>query len=207
MARCTSFLLSAIALAVSPFGFASDYKDHPMVQPYPKAELKRTLIQQYEPFSFPSSIVNNNAKPVSYSHIDTKGDLWRNTYVVEDVSTLKIYENYLAAAKKLGFNIVFSCQLASCGSEQQAADLGELVSAQQTVYNYYRNPYYFLGEKQTPKGKTYAAWFIGAYESDVGVQQAISDATTLDNNLIKVCLLYTSPSPRDRQKSRMPSSA
>ena len=26
-------------------------------------------------------------------------------------------------------------------------------------------------------------------------------------NLIKICLLYTSPSPRDRQKSRMPSSA
>ena len=25
--------------------------------------------------------------------------------------------------------------------------------------------------------------------------------------LIKICLLYTSPSPRDRQKSRMPSSA
>ena len=24
---------------------------------------------------------------------------------------------------------------------------------------------------------------------------------------VKVCLLYTSPSPRDRQKSRMPSSA
>ena len=27
------------------------------------------------------------------------------------------------------------------------------------------------------------------------------------NNQIKPCLLYTSPSPRDRQKSRMPSSA
>ena len=25
--------------------------------------------------------------------------------------------------------------------------------------------------------------------------------------VIKICLLYTSPSPRDRQKSRMPSSA
>ena len=24
---------------------------------------------------------------------------------------------------------------------------------------------------------------------------------------VKICLLYTSPSPRDRQKSRMPSSA
>ena len=26
-------------------------------------------------------------------------------------------------------------------------------------------------------------------------------------DLLKICLLYTSPSPRDRQKSRMPSSA
>ena len=30
---------------------------------------------------------------------------------------------------------------------------------------------------------------------------------TLNNTLLRVCLLYTSPSPRDRQKSRMPSSA
>ena len=28
-----------------------------------------------------------------------------------------------------------------------------------------------------------------------------------DNTLAFICLLYTSPSPRDRQKSRMPSSA
>ena len=28
-----------------------------------------------------------------------------------------------------------------------------------------------------------------------------------DGNLYRLCLLYTSPSPRDRQKSRMPSSA
>ena len=27
------------------------------------------------------------------------------------------------------------------------------------------------------------------------------------NQIVKACLLYTSPSPRDRQKSRMPSSA
>ena len=29
----------------------------------------------------------------------------------------------------------------------------------------------------------------------------------LDEKKLKYCLLYTSPSPRDRQKSRMPSSA
>ena len=30
---------------------------------------------------------------------------------------------------------------------------------------------------------------------------------SLANNITTTCLLYTSPSPRDRQKSRMPSSA
>ena len=33
------------------------------------------------------------------------------------------------------------------------------------------------------------------------------EGNILDQPLIENCLLYTSPSPRDRQKSRMPSSA
>ena len=38
--------------------------------------------------------------------------------------------------------------------------------------------------------------------------QAMSNIQVLDGyNIKKICLLYTSPSPRDRQKSRMPSSA
>ena len=36
------------------------------------------------------------------------------------------------------------------------------------------------------------------------VQETVSNVVQYD---IKTCLLYTSPSPRDRQKSRMPSSA
>ena len=39
------------------------------------------------------------------------------------------------------------------------------------------------------------------------VQGQGSGAATFDAELVKGCLLYTSPSPRDRQKSRMPSSA
>ena len=38
------------------------------------------------------------------------------------------------------------------------------------------------------------------------VTRAIPDAPTVKGGL-QTCLLYTSPSPRDRQKSRMPSSA
>ena len=41
------------------------------------------------------------------------------------------------------------------------------------------------------------------YEHNFLVQY---DATAHDKHS-KICLLYTSPSPRDRQKSRMPSSA
>ena len=38
-------------------------------------------------------------------------------------------------------------------------------------------------------------------------KQAISNRYETENDILKSCLLYTSPSPRDRQKSRMPSSA
>ena len=40
------------------------------------------------------------------------------------------------------------------------------------------------------------------YNQPEGLAHAFRDATRL-----LICLLYTSPSPRDRQKSRMPSSA
>ena len=36
---------------------------------------------------------------------------------------------------------------------------------------------------------------------------ALDRLATEDIDLVLLCLLYTSPSPRDRQKSRMPSSA
>ena len=42
------------------------------------------------------------------------------------------------------------------------------------------------------------------------LKEAIADAKAVKETAIanaKLCLLYTSPSPRDRQKSRMPSSA
>ena len=41
--------------------------------------------------------------------------------------------------------------------------------------------------------------------SDAGIAQATDAAA--QEALFRSCLLYTSPSPRDRQKSRMPSSA
>ena len=44
---------------------------------------------------------------------------------------------------------------------------------------------------------------------DVGIaeQHAVTLAAGMSCDGLKPCLLYTSPSPRDREKSRMPSSA
>ena len=41
----------------------------------------------------------------------------------------------------------------------------------------------------------------------VGTVRSMEKAEIVREGIAKVCLLYTSPSPRDRQKSRMPSSA
>ena len=40
-----------------------------------------------------------------------------------------------------------------------------------------------------------------------GRQRMLSQRTALFSSLLEDCLLYTSPSPRDRTRSRMPSSA
>ena len=57
-----------------------------------------------------------------------------------------------------------------------------------------------LGIAKTGSGKT--ASFVLPI-----VNQILKDKVGQRNRQPKVCLLYTSPSPRDRQKSRMPSSA
>ena len=42
---------------------------------------------------------------------------------------------------------------------------------------------------------------------NVDIQNALQKAQILLNRVVITCLLYTSPSPRDRTRSRMPSSA
>ena len=49
---------------------------------------------------------------------------------------------------------------------------------------------------------------IGSYEIQTKSLRRLINGLELDNKAVDgYCLLYTSPSPRDRQKSRMPSSA
>eukprot|EP01015_Nassula_variabilis_P024414 TRINITY_DN4673_c0_g2_i10.p1 TRINITY_DN4673_c0_g2~~TRINITY_DN4673_c0_g2_i10.p1 ORF type:complete len:213 (+),score=36.05 TRINITY_DN4673_c0_g2_i10:66-704(+) len=49
--------------------------------------------------------------------------------------------------------------------------------------------------------------YDGSYEYSILMQSKGVHILNLDSTNYGICLLYTSPSPRDRQKSRMPSSA
>ena len=60
------------------------------------------------------------------------------------------------------------------------------------------------GTAKTPK-KFWAKWREEILSDDDF--NRIKNTPAADNSLLDGCLLYTSPSPRDRQKSRMPSSA
>ena len=48
---------------------------------------------------------------------------------------------------------------------------------------------------------------IKSAAKEAGIELKFSDAQQKQENQIKACLLYTSPSPRDKRQSRMPSSA
>src|SRR5665213_1223344 len=70
-------------------------------------------------------------------------------------------------------------------------------------------------------GQTFARAMGGDFQQEVNLLQLYSDVASayvqqvtepstvrhMVDRAMRICLLYTSPSPRDRQKSRMPSSA
>lgn len=164
--------------------------DHPLFSAYPNAQLKKAQMYDYEKFSLPTSIVDTSKNPDTFTKQDVIGDLYWHNYEVGNVSSMKVFENYLAAAKQLGFKEVFSCALDACGNESQASALGSLIAVRENVFNYYRKPYYWLGEKDSPKGKITVAWFVGADEDQVSVQQVIVESEPLETGLIKVDATY-----------------
>jgi outer membrane protein OmpA-like peptidoglycan-associated protein len=175
-------------LAFTQTAIAYD-EDYPMFSTYPSAERDGARMTDYEKITLPISKADNN-NPVPFTPLILIGDVYKHTYEIENVSSLKVFENYQAAAKQAGFNPLFTCALDACGNEEQVQNLGAILSINNDVYNGYHNPYYWIGEKTTSKGKLIAAWFIGAYETEVTVQQVIVETESLEINLIKINSAY-----------------
>lgn len=190
MSRCTVFVIGMALAGFSSLLHAGYEKDHPLFSGYPGADLERAVMYDYERFSFPASTVDVSKEPKVFKPVEVIGDLYMHNYEIENVSSLKVYENYLDAAKKAGFKPIFSCALDACGNEDQAKALGILIAVRGDVYNDYHKPYYWVGEKESPKGKIIAAWFVGSYEDKVGVQQVIVESEPLETGLVKVDAAY-----------------
>jgi len=187
-----------LSLGFSTQLYASDKQDHPLFAAYPGAKISYSRMLDYETFTLPLSVVDTSKKPAAFTPLALVGDLYRHTYSVSNVSTLKVYENYLAAAKSVGFKPLFSCQLDACGTPDQVKALGGLLAINDSVYNNYNNPYYWIGEKTTPKGKIIAAWFIGIYDEYVNIQQVIVEEEPLTTGLVKVDSAYAGPAATEQ---------
>lgn len=190
MSRRALPLLALSSVLISPSLYANYEQDHPLFSPYTNADMGQAQFYDYEKFSYPASIIDTSKNPQTYTKLSVVGDLYLHNYELENVSSLKVYENYQAAAKQAGFKQIFVCALEACGSDNQAQELGALVAVRGSVYNHYHNPYYWLGEKETPKGKIYVAWFVGAYEDSVSLQQVIVEEEPLEMGLVKVDVSY-----------------
>ena len=64
-----------------------------------------------------------------------------------------------------------------------------------------------FGDGTTATGSQVTHTFAAPGQFEVSLTAANEAGVNVTSAIITVCLLYTSPSPRDRQKSRMPSSA
>ena len=94
----------------------------------------------------------------------------------------------LAGAIRGGLSVELTAKLlgASCG-------VGAIVGT------------YLLGRRLSATAPPLAPWLLAT--SITSTMFAVSGLETSLCTLLLVCLLYTSPSPRDRTRSRMPSSA
>lgn len=158
--------------------------DHPLIARYPGARLENVRKVEYErvdvPFGEQGSTLDVN------DSLSLTGDISLHTYTVNNVSTLKVMENYRSAIEDLGFDIGYECALEACGGSELSEEIGGRIAVNESVYNYYRKPYYFVAQKDAPQGSITLALFFGGDGGDVRVQQAIVEEKGTQKDLVKV---------------------
>ena len=75
----------------------------------------------------------------------------------------------------------------------------DLTKVSDNVYSFTPDPRYFVGN--TPHG----GYILALMNKAMSI--VLTHPSAINSNVYYLCLLYTSPSPRDRTRSRMPSSA
>jgi len=164
-------------------------QDHPLLSRYPGSYIEDFKQVDYEEFSIPVGVVNKKTKQIPT--LDVTGDLTQITYVVNNVSSLKIYHNYVGALVKEGFETVFSCQKSSCSKNtnkrkirDDIKQLGDILAVE-SIYNYSEQPRYQVMKKVLDEQTTYAVFFIGNYQGHSRIQLVVIQTKPLLTGLIE----------------------
>ncbi|WMS87241.1 OmpA family protein [Pleionea litopenaei] len=107
------FLFAIVCGLLLPSTKAEDIH-HPLVKPFAGAETETRKRFEYFEATLPLSTFENS----NYDQVATRaveGRFTYNRYSIENTSALEIYKNYLAAFKKQGFEIEFTCAPKACG--------------------------------------------------------------------------------------------
>jgi len=157
--------------------------DHSLLTRYPGSYIERHQQVDYDEVSLVNDVPNAVNK--EFSLLEIVGDVTHITYIHQDVSTLKIYRNYVAALTKQGFETVFSCQKDSCAKKRKTlTKLGDFISVDH-VYNFYRHPRYLLMKNSHEGQTTYVAVFVGDHEAVARTQLVVVRTEPLQKGLIK----------------------
>lgn len=157
--------------------------DHSLLTRYPGSYIEKYQQVDYDEVSLVTDVPN--ATTNQFSFLDITGDITHITYIIKNISTLKIYHNYVAALTKQGFEVVFSCQKTTCGKKNKIhTKLGDFISVDR-VYNFYHHPRYLLMKNNHDGQTTYAAVFIGDYQAKARIQLIVARTEPLQKGLIK----------------------
>jgi len=157
-------------------------KDHPLLSRYPGSHIQSYHNMDYDEISLPIGIQDTKTK--LFPLLDIVGDITQITYIKHDVSTLKIYQNYVATLTKDGFEPVFSCEKEGCGLKRDnKSQLGDLIAKGQ-VYNFYHRPRYQLMQNTVDGQTTYVGIFVGHHHAQTRTQLVIARTEPLQKGLI-----------------------
>lgn len=184
ISKCSAILISIFLTA--HVAYADDNPHYPVFGGYPGARLSAVQTADYDAVTMPTSTIDANSYPSKVKEIEVKGKVFQYLYEISKVSTLQVYENYATAITTAGFQVVFSCKLNACGSENESTSLGEHIAINNNIYAMYEKPFYILAKKSNGTANVYGAWFIGGLNGDVAVQQMIVEEKPLQNGLIVV---------------------
>ena len=158
-------------------------KDHPLIQRYPSSHIINYKQVDYDEISLAIEVPQKSKD--NFKRLDVVGDITQITYGINNVSTLKIFRNYIAGLTKAGFEPVYSCEKKSCSDIRSIKkDLAKMVG-DYDVSNYVNKVRYQLMKSQQNDQTTYVAIYVGSYSDKAMISLAIVRTEPLQKGLVE----------------------